>query len=89
MCWGRLVIPAFGRLGQEAHDYKASLDYIARSCVKMKQQKLFRMEGGGRQGHGPSLLLAAGSPAALCPREAAVAAAGAAFWLASADSSYK
>lgn len=65
MCWGRLVIPAFGRLGQEAHDYKASLDYIARSCVKLKQQKPFRMEGGGREEHGPSFLLATGSPAAL------------------------
>ena len=33
-----LVIPAFGRLGQEAHDYKASLDYIARSCVKLNSR---------------------------------------------------
>lgn len=56
MCWCMLEMPALGRLEQEAYEYKSSLDCIARSCLKIKQQKLFRMEGAGREGRGPSLL---------------------------------
>jgi hypothetical protein len=36
------VIPAFRRLRQKDHEFEASLDYIARVCLKTKhhQQKL-------------------------------------------------
>jgi hypothetical protein len=32
------VIPALGRLSQEDHDFQASLDYIARHCLKREKK---------------------------------------------------
>jgi hypothetical protein len=35
--WFTLVIPAFGRVRQENCKFKANLSYIARPCLKIKQ----------------------------------------------------
>jgi hypothetical protein len=37
--WCTPVIPAFGRLRQEDHEFKASLGHIARLCLKKKDKK--------------------------------------------------
>jgi hypothetical protein len=33
------VIPTLGKLRQEEHKFKASLDHIVRPCVKKKERK--------------------------------------------------
>jgi hypothetical protein len=38
-CWDPHVIPAFRRLRQKDHKFKASLDYIVRCCLKSKKKK--------------------------------------------------
>jgi hypothetical protein len=38
--WSTPVIPALGRLRQEGHEFKASLDYLVRPCLKQKQKDI-------------------------------------------------
>jgi hypothetical protein len=37
--WYTPVIPALGSLRQEKHEFKASLGYIARACLKTKTKE--------------------------------------------------
>jgi hypothetical protein len=37
--WYMPIISALWRLKQENHEFKASLGYIARPCLKIKQQQ--------------------------------------------------
>jgi hypothetical protein len=33
------IIPAFGRLRQEDHEFKTSLGYVAKPCLKKRKRK--------------------------------------------------
>jgi hypothetical protein len=43
------VIPAFGRLREENHKFKATLGYIVRPCQREREREREKKERGGRE----------------------------------------